>query len=81
MDLWSSLLEPGLGLASGPSRVLRGFFQELCHEALEGPGTVLWCDGDHGFDPYEFAERNMVRGLSAEQGADRRRPQAVAAAR
>jgi hypothetical protein len=32
---------------------------------------VLWCDGDHGFDPYEFAELNLVRGFSAEEGATR----------
>ncbi|MGQ0536306.1 MAG: hypothetical protein ACT4PT_09560 [Methanobacteriota archaeon] len=34
-------------------------------------GTVLWCDGDHGFNPYSFAEINLVRGLAADHGAER----------
>lgn len=70
--MWSRILEPGLTLLSGTRRNLRGFSQELCHHAVhEYPGTVLWCDGDHGFDPYHMAEMNLERGRQADDGADR----------
>ncbi len=70
--MWSPLLEPGLGLLSGNRGDLRGFGQELCHHAIhERPGPVLWCDGDHGFDPYHMAELNLERGHQADHGAER----------
>lgn len=71
--MWSSLTVPGrLGLLSGRRRDLRDFHQELAHHALRThPGTVLWCDGDHGFDPYDLAELNLTRGLQADDGAER----------
>lgn len=51
---------------------MRGFHQELAHCALrERTGTVFWCDGDHGFDPYDFTERNLTRGFDATWGDDR----------
>jgi hypothetical protein len=57
---------------AGTSRAIRGFSQELSHFCLHRDGrAVLWCDGDHGFDPYDFAELNLVRGHAADSGADR----------
>lgn len=51
---------------------MRAFHQELAHFALHHrPDAVLWCDGDHGFDPYAFAELNLTRGFDADHGADR----------
>ena len=72
-DLWSRLLEPGrLILLSGDRAELRAFHQELAHYVLhEKEGHVLWCDGDHGFNPYDFAELNLQRGFPAEWGAQR----------
>lgn len=53
-------------------RDLRHFGQELAHFAVHTmPGTVRWFDGDHGFNPYHFAELNMERGHQADHGADR----------
>lgn len=70
--LWDALLDPGLSLLNGKRRELRGFHQELAHFAAhEREGYVLWCDGDHGFDPYHFAELNMTRGYQADDGARR----------
>ncbi len=71
--MWSPLLEPGrLALISGPRSTLRGFHQELAHHVLHTrPGHVLWCDGDHGFNPYDFAELNLTRGFDADTGDDR----------
>jgi hypothetical protein len=71
--VWSPVLVPGqLALASGPREVMRGFDQEVAHFALHtGAGSVLWCDGDHGFNPYDFAELNLERGFDADWGADR----------
>lgn len=70
--MWDPLLAPGLGLLHGTSRDVRGFAQELTHHALQTrPGHVLWCDGDHGFNPYDFAELNLTRGLAADDAADR----------
>lgn len=51
---------------------MRALAQELAHESIHTlPGQVLWCDGDHGFNPYDYAELNLTRGHSAEDGADR----------
>lgn len=66
------MLRPGLALLSGTRRDLRGFGQELAHHALHTrPGHVLWCDGEHGFNPYDFAELNLIRGHQADHGAER----------
>ncbi len=70
--MWSAITQPGLNLLDGRRRDLTGFCQELAHEALQqGEGHVLWCDGDHGFDPYHMAELNMERGHAADEGAQR----------
>ncbi len=70
--MWSRLLEPGLSLVSGQRHDARAFLQELVHEALHADErSVLWCDGEHGFNPYDFAEVNLTRGHSAEDGAQR----------
>lgn len=71
--MWSPFLDPQLHLCSASRGGLRGFGQELAHFAVhhEPDKTVLWCDGDHGFDPYDFAETNLQRGLAADDGADR----------
>lgn len=71
--MWSPFLAPELHLVSASRRELRGFGQELVHFAVhhEPSRSVLWCDGDHGFDPYDFAEGNLERGFAADDGADR----------
>ena len=72
--MWSRLMEPSqLTLVSGPRSHTRALGQELAHFALgeQAGRTVLWCDGDHGFNPYDFAELNLERGRSADWGADR----------
>jgi hypothetical protein len=71
--VWDSILAPGaLTLLHGAGGELPGFLQELAHGALHaGEGQVLWCDGDHRFNPYEFAELNLVRGRQADEGASR----------
>jgi hypothetical protein len=61
-----------LTLLDGQAMQLRHFLQGLAHEALRrGAGPVLWCDGSHAFDPYDFAELNLTRGLAADDGAER----------
>jgi hypothetical protein len=72
--VWSRMLARGqLTLASGPRPHTRAVGQELAHFALgaEEARTVLWCDGDHGFNPYDFAELNLERGREADWGARR----------
>jgi hypothetical protein len=71
--VWSPLLAAGaLTLLNGPRSVARHTLQELAHHAVNHhQGAVLWCDGDHGFDPYDFAELNLERGLEADHGAER----------
>lgn len=70
--MWASLLQEGLGLLDGSRAVLRSAGQELAHHVVHaGETAVLWCDGDHGFDPYRFAELNLVRGFEADHGAQR----------
>lgn len=70
---WEALAEPGkLVLLDGTRPHLRRVMQELAHFAVhEREGSVLWLDGEHGFNPYDFAELNMARGHPAEWGADR----------
>jgi hypothetical protein len=51
---------------------MRHFHQELAYFAVHHrKGCVLWCDGEHGFNPYDFAELNLERGFEAEWGAER----------
>jgi hypothetical protein len=51
---------------------MRGFHQELAHFVVHHrSGTVLWCDGEHGMNPYDFAELNLERGYDADHGSDR----------
>ncbi len=71
--VWSTFLEPDrLTLVSAKGRHLAQFFQEIAYTALrERPGNVLWCDGDHSFNPYDQAELQMTRGHAADDGADR----------
>ncbi|MGB0651757.1 MAG: hypothetical protein ACPGQL_01020 [Thermoplasmatota archaeon] len=71
--MWSAFLDPGFQLVSAPRAALRHFGQELTHFALHERAreTVLWPDGEHGFNPYDFAELNLVRGLQPDDGADR----------
>jgi hypothetical protein len=66
------LLGPGLGLIDGRTHLARRVAQEITHHVVHTKdGSVLWCDGDHGFNPYNFAELNLVRGHSADDGAGR----------
>lgn len=70
--MWEPLLEPGVALLAGGSRSLRSFAHALAQETLQiRDGAVLWCDGAHGFNPYEFAELNLTQGLEADAGASR----------
>lgn len=51
---------------------MRGFHQEIAHFVVHHrTGTALWCDGEHGMNPYDFAELNLERGYDADHGADR----------
>lgn len=70
---WAPLLTPGtLTLIDGERGDRRAFHQELAHFAVHTRGgVVLWCDGDHGFNPYDFADLNLERGFDAEWGASR----------
>lgn len=72
-DLWTPLLARGrLGLLAGARATLRTFHHELAHDAVHHrPGSVLWADGEHGFNPYAFAELNLTRGHEADAGATR----------
>lgn len=72
-DVWSPLLPEGrLVLLSGDRGDLRGFHHELAHHAVHRrKGPFLWCDGEHGFNPYTFAELNLTRGFQADAEADR----------
>lgn len=67
------MLEPGrLIMAHGPRSLMRAFHQEVAHFAVHNrPGSVLWCDGEHGMNPYDLAELNLARGFDADWGADR----------
>lgn len=71
--MWQPLLRPGrLSLLSASERELTGFLQHMTQVAVHGsPGTVLWCDGSHNFNPAHFAELNLTNGRAADEGADR----------
>ncbi len=73
LPMWSPFLRPGLTLVQGDRRTVRVVAQEVTHAAIhtQPRGRVLWCDGDHGFNPYDYAELNLVRGHEADAGADR----------
>src|SRR3990172_12366215 len=59
---WAPLLAPGrLALLSAPAGGVRPFHQEIAHFALHTrEGCVLWADGVHGFNPYDFADLNLA---------------------
>jgi hypothetical protein len=70
--VWQPIVAPGLALLTGNRPDLRAFHVALAHEMVHTrSGVVLWCDGDHGFDPYHFAEANLTNGLEADLGAER----------
>jgi len=71
--VWPSILAPSLlTMTSGSRELMRSFHHDLAHYALHHrSGTVLWADGEHGFNPYDFAELNLRAGFDAEHGADR----------
>jgi len=71
--LWSALRPKGrLVLLNGSRDELRAFHHELAHDTVHHEkGSVLWCDGEHGFNPYVYAELNLERGFEADWGADR----------
>lgn len=72
-DLWSPLLPTGrLVLLNGDRGELRAFHHTLAQYAVHHhKGAVLWCDGEHGFNPYTFAELNLTSGFEADWGAER----------
>ncbi len=71
--MWTPLLLPGrVALLDAAQPLATGVLQELTHFAVQRhPGTVLWCDGSHTFNPAEFAELNLTRGFCADEGASR----------
>jgi hypothetical protein len=65
--MWGRLLSPGFRRVSVPRSHLWSFAHEAIHQAVRArPGAVLVLDGEHGFNPYEYAELNLVRGEPAE---------------
>jgi hypothetical protein len=70
--MWAPLLEPGVTRVHASARQLWSAVQEVVHHAVrKRGGTVLVCDGSHGFNPYDYAELNLVRGAPAEFAAHR----------
>lgn len=71
--MWEPFMEPKLHLVNAKRRELPGFGQELAHFAIHTRPTesVLWADGSHCFNPYDFAEMNLQRGFEADDGAKR----------
>ena len=70
--MWESLLEPRLTRVHANIPHLWAAVQEVIHHTVHSrPGTVLVCDGSHGFNPYEYAELNLVRGHPAAFAAER----------
>ncbi len=70
--MWDRLLAPGFRRIDVPRQQLWSFTQEAIHQAVRRrPGNVLVCDGEHGFNPYDYAELNLVRGEPAEFAARR----------
>ena len=57
---------------TGQSRVLNGFHHDLVIEALQSsPRPVMFLDGAHCMNVYDFAERNFQRGNAGDFGANR----------
>lgn len=61
------MLAPGFRRINVPRSHLWAFAQEAIHHAVRTrPGAVLVLDGEHGFNPYDYAELNLLRGHAAE---------------
>lgn len=70
--MWDRLLAPGLHRVNAPRERLWDLAQEALHQAVRArPGLALVCDGEHGFNPYDYAELNLRRGAPADAGARR----------
>ncbi|HUR61002.1 MAG TPA: hypothetical protein VM286_01380 [Candidatus Thermoplasmatota archaeon] len=70
--MWDRLFEPAFTRVNVPRRQLWSFAQEAIHQAVRArQGQVLVCDGEHGFNPYDYAELNLVRGFPADLAASR----------
>jgi hypothetical protein len=70
--MWDRLLAPGFTRVNVPRGQLWSFAQEAIHQTVRAhPGQVLLCDGEHGFNPYDYAELNLVRGQPADFAAHR----------
>jgi hypothetical protein len=61
-----------ISVLAGSSRVLNSFHHDLVIEALQSsPRPVVFLDGAHCLNVYDFAERNFQRGNPGDFGADR----------
>ena len=61
-----------VAVLAGTPGVLEGFHHEIVIEALESsPRPVVFLDGAHCLNPYDFGERNFLRGHPGDFGADR----------
>lgn len=61
-----------VAVLAGTPAVLDGFHHEIVIEALEtGPRPVVFLDGAHCLNPYDFGEHNFQRGHAGDFGADR----------
>lgn len=61
-----------VSVLNGHPAVLNSFHHELVIEALESsPKPVIFLDGAHCLNPYDFGERNFLRGHPGAHGADR----------
>ncbi len=71
--MWSPFMDPWFHLIHVARPALRGFAHELVHFATRerSKETVLWVDGDHGFNSYDAAELNFLAGLEADDRAGR----------
>jgi len=70
--VWDRLLSPGFKRLNVPGGQLWGLAQEAIHQAVRArAGNVLVFDGEHGFNPYDYAELNLVRGQAANTAAKR----------
>ena len=70
--MWEPLLEPRFTRVHAAIPHLWAAVQEVIHHTVHTrPGTVLVCDGSHGFNPYDYAEMNLVRGHPAAFAAER----------
>jgi hypothetical protein len=61
-----------VSVLNGHPAVLNSFHHDLVIEALEAsPKPVILLDGAHCLNPYDFGERNFLRGHPGAHGADR----------